>query len=189
MSRKHRYEFTNEQVHEIERAIAHDPRPEVVRRATAMKLLHLGHPAQEVAQMVSAARASVNNWYRRWHENGIAGLANQPIPGRQPKATSTYRESLEAALASDPHDHGYPFSVWTLERLSQHLTKETGIQLSIVRLRQWMVRWGYVYRRPKADLGHKQEPEVREQVAAWLEELKKQPNRELASYSLWTKQP
>jgi hypothetical protein len=52
-----------------------------------------------------------------------------------------------------------------------------------------MVRWGYVYRRPKTDLGHKQEPEVREQVNAWLDELKKQPNSEPASSSLWMKQP
>lgn len=183
------YTLTEEQLTTIERAIKHDPRAEVVRRATAIGLFHQGHDAGTIAVMVSASRASVQNWHKRWREGGLEALANKPIPGRKPKANQTYRHALEQTLASDPHDLGYAFSVWTLGRLSQHLEQETGIALSVGRLAEWMSRWGYVYRRPKQDLRHKQDADVREQVQRWLDELKKQPKTETVVSSLWMKPP
>ena len=189
MPKQINYTLTESELGQIERAIAHDPRPEVVRRATAIRLLHQGHKPPIVADMVSASRASVQNWHRDWREGGLEGLANKPIPGRKPKANATYQEALARTLDSDPHELGYAFSVWTLARLSQHLEQETGIHLSVARLAEWMSRWGYVYRRPKPDLSHKQDASVRQQVQTWLEELKKQPSRGFAGSSLWTKPP
>lgn len=189
MPKQINYTLTAEQMKEIEQAIAHDPRPEVVRRATAIRLQHQGYKTQEVGEMVSASRASVQNWHQRWREGGLEALADRPIPGRKPKADQTYREVLERTLDSDPHQLGYVFSVWTLERLSQHLERETGITLSVKRLSEWMSRWGYVYRRPKLDLSHKQDAHVRWQVEEWLNEVKKMPNTDVAASSLWTKPP
>ena len=189
MPKKIDYTLTKEQWDEIERAMKHDPRAEVVRRATAIRLLHQGHIPENVGEKLSASKASVQNWYKRWLKEGIEGLANKPIPGRKPKANVTYQEALDKTLATDPHELGYAFSVWTLDRLSQHLEQETGISLSVARLAKWMSRWGYVYRRPKQDLSHKQDADVRQEVQAWLDELKKQPKTEPVSSSLWTKLP
>lgn len=189
MTKRIDYQLTDEQVQQVERGIAHDPRPEVVRRATAIYLLHQGHKPEAVGQMLSASRASVQNWHQRWRSGGLERLANEPIPGRRPKADATYRQVLESTLDSDPHSLGYSFSVWTLERLVAHLEGETGIRLSVGRLTMWLKRWGYVYRQPKTDLAHRQDPAAREQVQQWLDELKKQPNMGLVASSLWTKQP
>jgi transposase len=189
MPKRTEHHLSDEQVEQSQWAQAHDPRPEVVRRATAVYLLHQGHTAEAVGAMLSASRASVNNWHQRWRQGGLEGLANQPIPGRPPKAGTPYRGVLETTLTSDPHEQGYAFSVWTLDRLAAHLARETGIRLSEGRLREWLKRWGYVYRQPKTDLTHKQDPAAREQVQAWLDELKKQPSRGLAAFSLWTKPP
>ena len=186
MPKKIDYTLTKEQLNKIKRAMKHDPRAEVVRRATAIYLLHQGGVPADVSKKVSASTSSVQNWYQRWLADGIEGLANKPIPGRKPKADQTYQATLEKTLATDPHELGYAFSVWTLDRLSQHLEQETGIRLSVGRLAEWMSRWGYVYRRPKQDLAHKQEADVRQQVQAWLDELKKQPKTGTASSSLWT---
>jgi transposase len=183
------YTLTDEQLKQVERGIGHDPRSEVVRRATAIRLLHQGHKPEVVGAMLSASRASVQNWHQRWRTGGLEALANQPLPGRPAKANATYREVLEQVLDTEPTSLGYVFSIWTLERLSQHLERETGIRLSEGRLAHWMSRWGYVYRRPKTDLKHRQDAAVREQVQIWLEEVKKQPLRGLASSSLWTKPP
>jgi transposase len=169
--------------------MAHDPRAEVVRRATAIRLLHQGHKPEKVGEMLSASRASVQNWHQRWRAAGLEALANRPIPGRAPKASATYREVLEATLETDPHDLGYAFSIWTLERLAAHLERETGIHLSVGRLNKWLERWGYVYRQPKKDLKHKQDAQARQEVQVWLDELKKEPPSKLAIYSIWTKRP
>jgi transposase len=189
MPKQIKYSLTDEEINEIERAIKHDPRAEVVRRATAIRLFHQGYSAVEIAEMVSASRASVQNWHQRWREGGIEGLANKPIPGRKPKANTTYRETLDRVLDTDPHELGYAFSIWTIQRLSQHLEQETGIALSVGRLATWMERWDYVYRQPKHDLTHKQDADVRQQVQQWLDELKKQPKTEPVGSSLWTKPP
>lgn len=189
MGRKNDYTLTDEQAAQVERAIGHDPRPEVVRRATAIRLLHQGHRTEEVAVMVSASRATVQNWVQRWRTGGLEGLANQPIPGRRPKANATYRQALEVTLETDPQALGYTFSVWTLERLAAHLERETGITLSPGRLQFWLERWDYVYRRPKPDLRHRQDATARAQVRVWLDEVKKQPSTGPAAFSLWTKSP
>ena len=187
MPKRINYHLTEEELKLIERAMAHDPRSEVVRRATAIRLLHQGHKPERVGEMLSASRASVQNWHQRWRENGLEALANRPILGRPPKASQTYREVLEATLETDPHELGYSFSIWTLDRLAAHLELETGIALSVARLSDWLERWGYVYRQPKKDLKHKQDATAREEVQAWLDELKKEPSSKLAVYSIWTK--
>jgi transposase len=189
MPKQINYTLTDEQYKQVERAIGHDPRPEVVRRATAIRLLHQGHKPAAVGQMLSASRASVQNWHKRWRDGGLEALANQPLPGRPAKADATYREVLERTLDTEPQAWGYAFSVWTVERLSQHLERETGIRLSVARLAYWLNRWGYVYRRPKPDLSQRQDADARQRVQVWLDEVKKQPSTALASSSLWTKAP
>ena len=189
MPKQIKYTLTEDEGNEIERAIKHDPRAEVVRRATAIRMFHQGYTAVEIAEMVSASRASVQNWHQRWRAGGVEALANKPIPGRKPKANASYRETLDQVLETDPHELGYAFSIWTLDRLSQHLEKATGIGLSVGRLAEWMDRWGYVYRQPKHDLTHQQDADVRQQVQVWLDELKKQPKMETVGSSLWTKPP
>ena len=50
---------------------------------------------------------------------------------------------------------------------------KTGIHLSQNRLSEVPQEEGYVYRRPKKDLSHKQDADLREQVKKALEEVKK----------------
>lgn len=189
MPKRINHTLTDEQLAQVERAIAHDPRAEVVRRATAIRLLHQGHTPQAVGEMVSASRSSVQTWHQRWRNDGLEALANKPMPGRPPKANATYREVLEQTLETDPHALGSVFSVWTLERLSQHLARQTGIHLSVGRLAIWLERWDYVYCQPQADLKHKHDADARAQVQAWLDEAKETPRSELAAFSLWMKPP
>jgi transposase len=189
MPKRINYTLTDEQVQQVEHAITHDPRAEVVRRATAIRLLHQGHTPEATGHLLAASRASVQNWHKRWRDGGVDGLANLPLPGRPAKASRTYRDLLERTVETDPHELGYEFSVWTLDRLLQHLERETGIRLSEGRLAIWLKRWGYVYRQPKVDLKHKQDAAVRAEVQAWLDEAKKQPKSGPAAFSLWTKRP
>ena len=183
------YTLNANELKQIEKAMQHDPRTEVVRRATAIHALHLGHKPEAVAQMVKAGKSTVGAWHRQWRAGGIDGLADQPRSGRPPKANLTYQAALETALAQSPSDYGYSFAVWTLDRLAEHLEHETGIRLSIGRLQVWLERLGYVYRRPKRDLRHRQDPEARAEMQRWLAEIKKTPLPEKSSSSLWMKPP
>ena len=79
--------------------------------------------------------------------------------------------------------------VWTVGRLIEHLAKETGIRVCEKTLRNRLRDNGYVYRRPKHDLGNLQDKAAKEQADALLKELKKEPRQGKSSYSLLTKQP
>ena len=189
MPKQINYSLNENELKQIENAMQHDPRTEVVRRATAIHALHLGHKPEVVAQMVKAGKSTVGAWRRQWRSEGIEGLADRPRSGRPAKANQTYQAALEKSLTQLPADYGYSFAVWTLDRLAEHLERETGIRLSIGRLQVWLERLGYVYRRPKRDLRHRQDAEARAEMQQWLEEIKKTPLPERSSSSLWTKPP
>lgn len=183
------YHLDEQQLAEIEKAIRYDKRPEVRQRCTAIRLLHLGHKPEEIATMQAVSIPTVYAWIKRWQQDKVEGLANKPKSGRPAKADDGYSQALERVLEQEPNDLGYDFAVWTVDRLRQHLEKETGIALSEPRLRALMKRKGYRYRRPKHDLGHLQDKEAKAQAAELLEELKKRSSETISNSSLWMKPP
>jgi transposase len=183
------YHLNEDQLAEVEKAIRHDKRAEVRQRSTVIRLLHLGHKPEEIASMQAMSIPTVYGWLKRWQQDGIEGLANRPKSGRPAKADDAYSQTLERVLEQEPKELGYDFAIWTVDRLRQHLEKETGIALSEPRLRALMKRKGYRYRRPKHDLGHLQDKEAKAQAADLLEAFKKRSSETISSSSLWTKQP
>lgn len=181
------YHLNEDESSALEAAIRHDKRPEVRQRCTAIRLLHLGYKPKQVAHMQAISIPTVYGWYNRWQEEGVEGLATKPRSGRPAKTDDAYRQALEEALEKEPWGWGYDFSVWTIERLRQHLAKETGTELSAGRLRVLLQRHGYRYRRPKYDLSHLQDKDAKAQAAELLAELKKRPSPTISNSSLWTK--
>src|SRR5574341_859197 len=102
MPKRNDYQLSDEQVQLIDDAIKHAPEPEVRQRAMAVKLLHVGHSAQEVAEMMAVELVSIYNWHKRWVAEGIAGLKNRPRSGRPTKADQSYRDLLAEVIEQDP---------------------------------------------------------------------------------------
>lgn len=187
MTKTNKYQRTNEELEIIRVAIKQDKRVEVVKRATALRLLHEGYTPDEAAEFLGVTTPSIHNWCKRWQAGQLEGLSKRPIAGRPGKATEHYWSALDATLLQNPRDLGYVFSIWTTRRLAQHLAERTGISLSGERLRVLMQERGYVYRRPRADLRGQQDAVARAEAEIQLEELKKKPRAGILSYSLWTK--
>jgi transposase len=182
------YHLTDEELQQIEKTIKHDKRAEVVQRSIAIRLLHLGNKPEKVAEMQAVSKPTIYGWFHRWQDGGVEALANRPKSGRPVKADDEYSLALEAVIDKEPSDVGYDFKIWTVERLSAHLEKVTGIALSESRLRALLKRKGYRYRRPKYDLGHLQDKQAKSKAADLLDELKKRSQETISSSSLWTKQ-
>ena len=181
------YTLNPDDLARLERAMESDPRHPVRQRATAIRLLHLGFAASEVAVILNVRQATVYYWHARWREGGLEGLADKPGRGRKLKADAAYAQALERALEQSPPNLGYPFSLWTVDRLREHLARQTGVKLSKSRFRALLKRQGYVYRRPKKTLTYRQDVDAREQAQALLDELKKGRRTTVLSSSLWTK--
>jgi len=184
------YQLTDEQVELIDEAIKHAPEPEVRQRAMAVKLLHLGHSAQNVAEIMAVELVSIYNWQKRWVAEGIAGLKNRPRSGRPMKADQSYCHRLAEVIEQDPAELGYGFTFWTAGRLKTYMEKVTGVRLSGTRFRALLKRCDYVYRQPAHDLSDLQDPAAKEAAAELLDWLKKTPSSTRpSSFSLWTKRP
>jgi transposase len=183
------YTLSEQEQAQLEQIIRTDKRQKVVQRATAIRMLGLGQTTSQVSEALLVTTACVRNWFNRWRQQSIAGLANQAKAGRPRQATEAYWQVIDQALQSDPASLGYAFTIWTVERLRDHAERATGKRLNANYLAEQMKRRGYVYRRPKLDLAHQQDAQAREQAAAALEALKKTPKQGILHFSLWTKQP
>lgn len=189
MTKRIDFSLSNEQLERLEEAIKFDERPEVVKRAMALRLLHYGHRPEAVAEMLLVTASTIYQWHHRWEAEGVDGLVDRPKSGRPRKADENYCKLLAEALEVDPGSFGYAFTVWTGDRLRVHLDRLTGISLSPGRFSILMDELGYVYRRPKRDLTAKQDQDAKQQAAELLDELKKGQNAVISSFSLWTKRP
>ena len=180
------YTLTKEELERVQAAMK-SKEARVARRASVIHSLHLGYTATEVAELHQISLATVYNHYHRFKVKGAKGLASQPIAGRPAKADVSYRKRLLAVIETSPSELGLGFSIWTLPSLQAYMLRETGVKLSQNRLSEVLQAEGYVYRRPKKDLAHRHDGELREQVKAAIDEAKKTPDKGLSNYSLWTK--
>ncbi|GIL11329.1 MAG: hypothetical protein BroJett038_00490 [Chloroflexota bacterium] len=190
MSRRVNFTLTDEQLAEIEQAINYSPHPEVRQRAIAIRLLHQGYKPEQVADMVAITANTIWTWHRRWRQQGIAGLADRPKPGRKGKANTEYIRQLEAALVSNPQELGLAYHIWTLNKLRLYLHQQTGILLSYSRFRALLSKLNYVWRQPKHDLSALQDPQAQQvatQVLDWLKKTSPSAPLPLSNSSSWTK--
>ncbi len=176
MPKKIDYTLREDELNQVQVAMK-SKKSQVARRASIVHSLHLGYSAEEVAKLHQVSRATVHNNFHAFKDEGKKGLETKPIPGRPPKATEAYIAVLKETLERNPQELRFAFTLWTQARLRRYLQDQTGISLSRARFQELMQRLGYVYRRPKYDVSHKQDAELRQQVIETLDELKKSRNR------------
>ncbi len=184
------YRLSETELSQINEVIKTSRNSRMVKRATGLRMLHLGHDPAEVSQALSVSQPTIYNWFHRWKSEGLKGLEHHPRSGRPAIADPAYLQVVEETLERDPGEMGYDFSLWTIRRLNQHVTQVTGKAVSDERLRLILQARGWVYRRPKEDLSALQDKDARQWAEEFLEVLKKTPSKSKpSSFSLWTKRP
>jgi len=184
------FRLSDTELSQIEQVIKTSKSSRLVKRATGIRMLHFGHSSNEVGRVLSVSAPTIYSWFHRWKAEGLKGLENRPKSGRPAVADAAYLKVVEETLGQDPGELGYDFTLWTIQRLNQHVGRLTGKQLSDERLRLILQARGWVYRRPKEDLSALQDKQARQWAEEFLEELKKAPSKShLSSFSLWTKRP
>ena len=85
MPRAQDYHLNDQELQTIETAIRHDKRVEVRQRCMAIRLLHMGHKPEQVAEMQAVSKPTIYGWVKRWKQGGIDGLATRPRMVVQPR--------------------------------------------------------------------------------------------------------
>jgi transposase len=105
--------------------------------------------APAIARIVREDEQTVRRWLKRWLAEGIAGLQDRPMPGGPAKITDAYRAQLLAAVRQRPRSLGQPYSLWTLQRLADHLAELTGLRLSYETVHVALKAGGVALSRPQ----------------------------------------
>ena len=145
-----------------------------MRRAQVIRLSARGHSPTQIAGLLERSVSGVRKIINRFNANGFASLADKPRVGRPRKTTDRYVALLKQAVQTHPRDFDYPFSSWTLERLREHLARQTHILLSPTYLSRLMHKHDIVYRRPKHGMRHLRDPQAYSEKKAFLAFVKKE---------------
>ncbi|GAC1377060.1 MAG: hypothetical protein PVS3B1_34440 [Ktedonobacteraceae bacterium] len=125
---------------------------EVRLRTRAQMILLAGEQrmtAPTIAKIVRETDQTVRNWLKRWMAEGIEGLKDRPGGGAPAKITKVYEEQLLASVRRRPRSLGQPYSMWTLQRLADYMTEQTGIRVGYETVRQVLLAGEIVLSRPQ----------------------------------------
>ena len=167
--------LTDQQWDEVDefRSSTRDAR--VFRNATIILMSSVGRSKSQIAEMLGCSPATVDNIRAAYRRQGMSGLTPLSPPGRISRATPAYRAAIGKAVATQPQDLGYGFSVWSVNRLRQYLKQQTGIELSDDQFRRILHQEGFSFQRPKHTLEGKRDEAEHDRAKVELRDLKKKP--------------
>lgn len=99
-------------------------RAQIILLAAEKELL-----AADIAEIVRTDEQTVRRWLKRYQDQGLAGLADEPRSGGPRKVTDTYLATLVQASEKLPGTLGLPHPRWTTARLAEYMVQQTGIQV------------------------------------------------------------
>ena len=89
-------------------------------------------------------------WVKRFNKEGLAGLQDRPRSGRKPTHSREVRSALISLALQKPRSLGYPFELWTLERLQRAFKERHGVHLSDSTIWTWMDEEGFKWKRQQS---------------------------------------
>jgi len=90
------------------------------------------------------------HWVRCFNEAGLAGLKDGERSGRPPTHSQETRSALLDLALQKPRSMGYPFELWTLERLQIAFKERHGIHLSDSTIWTWVEVEGFRWRKQES---------------------------------------
>ena len=89
-------------------------------------------------------------WVKRFNEEGLAGLEDRRRSGRKRTHSQEVRSALISLALQKPRSLGYPFELWTLERLQRAFKERQGVHLSDSTIWTWMDEEGFQWKRQQS---------------------------------------
>jgi transposase len=113
----------------LEKQLEIESIPEYRQRIEIMLLADEGKTQTQICRTLSCSPLTARHWIFMAKSGQAHNWQAQPI-GRPKTVTSDYLERLKQLVNASPKDLGYPFSRWTGQWLSKHLSQEFNIGVS-----------------------------------------------------------
>lgn len=89
-------------------------------------------------------------WVKRFNAEGLAGLEDRPRSGCPPTHSETVKSKLLDLALQKPRGLGYPFELWTLERLQTAFMERDNVYLSDSTIWTWVKDEGFCWKRQQS---------------------------------------
>jgi transposase len=99
------------------------------QRIEIMLLADEGKTQTQICRTLSCSPLTARHWIFMAKSGQAHNWKSQPI-GRPKTVTADYLDRLKELMSASPKDLGYPFSRWTGQWLSKHLSQEFNIGVS-----------------------------------------------------------
>jgi hypothetical protein len=103
--------------------------PEYRQRIEIMLLADEGKTQTQICRLLNCSPLTARHWILMAKSGQAHNWQEQPL-GRPKTVTSDYLERLKQLMSKSPKDFGYPFSRWTGQWLSKHLSQEFDIEVT-----------------------------------------------------------
>jgi len=147
-------EPTDKEKREIARlANARTEPAQLVKRAQVLQAI-IDEPSMPPSQ--AGLRAGYANpatgisWVKRFNAEGLEGLKDRPRPGAPPIHSQEVRSQLISLALQKPETLGYPFALWTLERLQVAFRERHDTHLSDSTIWTWLDDEGLKWKRQQS---------------------------------------
>jgi transposase len=152
------------------------------RRRIAVEKFREGWTQAAIADFLDVHPVTVAKWMARHRQNGDAGLAAKPTPGRPRFLTPDQERQVLEWLADKPTAHGFSTDLWTARRVANVIYRRFGVQYHPDYLRAWLRQRGYSPQKPRRRAKQKKQAVVDQWLADdWPRIQKKRPTRKPTS--------
>lgn len=125
-------------------------RSSVAERCTYVLLADEGLSAPQIGQRLQRHAHTIRHWLKAYQQTGLAGLADQPPPGRPAQQGPQTLALLEETLAHTPSAVGYAETGWTVSLLRDYFRRQHGYSVSDATVRRMLQAGSWSFKRAKA---------------------------------------
>ncbi|MDR4513029.1 MAG: helix-turn-helix domain-containing protein [Nitrososphaeraceae archaeon] len=97
---------------------------------------------EDVAKELHRCRAWAYKWYKRYNENGLEGLKDQPRTGRPPDVPKETMLKIKNELAESN-------AGWDFRQVMDLIYNKTGVRYHEVHIHRLLHKWGFKSKVPK----------------------------------------
>ena len=134
----------------------------LVERAKIIEAARQGQTIPAIAASLQVKEATVRKWFKRFDEQGVAGLEDAPRSGAPPTYTAENRAVVLEVAATAPSKLDQPFHCWSLKRMQVYLKEEKGLSMKQSRIRQLLHAEGLRWRKEEGWFGQRLDPQFAE---------------------------
>jgi transposase len=115
---------------ELRRAAGRSKDAKAARRMLALALVLEGRSRTEAAESCGMDRQTLRDWVHRYNAEGLAGLADRPLPGRAPRLDTAQMSELAAIVEKGPDPEADGVVCWRRIDLCRVVERRFGVRVA-----------------------------------------------------------